>query len=155
MKSVLRADQLHMSNKWLYSGLWGALLLILLFSMGGGILGAESTLGHWTGDMFRNLCHQDPNRSFFINNLQMAVNSRCFGVFAGLFSGWALIPLYLKVKSKKNPFLWYLLLALIIQIIDYTGNLFGLWANNNESRFILGYLLGFTASSSVYDLFKS
>lgn len=131
-----------------------ALFGVLLSSMGGGIWGADSTIGHWTGDMFRNLCHQDPNRSFFINNLQMAVNSRCFGVFAGLWSGWLLIPLFLKVYSKKNPFLWLLLFALIIQIIDYVGNFFGFWTNNNESRLILGFLLGFTASLSVYDLFK-
>lgn len=144
-----------MSNKWLYLGLWGALFLILLFSMGGGVWGAESTIGHWTGDMFRNLCHQDPDRSFFINNLQMAVNSRCFGVFAGLLSGWTLIPLFVKVKFKKNPFLWLLLFALIIQIIDYMGNHFGLWINSNESRLILGCFLGFTASLSIYDLFKS
>lgn len=144
-----------MSDKWLYLGLWGALFLILLFSMGGGVWGAETTLGHWTGNMFRSLCHQDPDRSFFINNLQMAVNSRCFGVFAGLFIGWTLIPLFLKAKFKKNPFLWLLLFALIIQIIDYIGNLLGLWINSNESRLILGSFLGFTASLSVYDLFKS
>jgi len=143
-----------MSNKWLYSGMSVALFGVLLSSMGGGIWGADSTIGHWTGDMFRNLCHQDPNRSFFINNLQMAVNSRCFGVFAGLWSGWMLIPLFLKGYSKKNPFLWLLLFALIIQIIDYVGNFFGFWTNNNESRLILGFLLGFTASLSVYDLFK-
>lgn len=143
-----------MSNKKLYLGLWGALFLILLFSMGGGLWGAKSTLGHWTGDMFQNLCHQDPDRSFFINNLQMAVNSRCFGVFAGLLFGWTLIPIFMKVKFKKNPFLWLLLFALIIQILDYMGNLFGFWINNNESRLILGCFLGFTASLSVYDLFK-
>lgn len=143
-----------MSNKGLYSGLCVALFGVLLFSMGGGIWGADSTIGHWTGDMFRNLCHQDPNRSFFIHNLQMAVNSRCFGVFAGLWSGWLLIPLFVKVKFKKNPFLWLLLLALIMQIIDFSGNLFGFWTNTNESRLVLGFLLGFTASLSVYDLFK-
>lgn len=144
-----------MSNKGLYSGLWVALLLILLFSMGGGVWGANSTIGHWTGDMFRNLCHQDPDRSFFINHLQMAVNSRCFGVFAGLLFGWTLIPVFVLSKFKKNPFLWLLFLALIIQIIDYMGNYYGLWVNNNESRLLLGCFLGFTASLSVYDLFKS
>lgn len=144
-----------MSDKWLYSGVLLALFLILLFSMGGGIWGAESTLGHWTGDMFRNLCHQDPNRSFFVNNLQMAVNSRCFGVFTGLLFGWTLIPLFVKGKFKKNPFLWLLLLALIIQIIDYMGNHYGIWINSNETRLILGCFLGLTASLSVYDLFKS
>lgn len=123
--------------------------------MGGGIWGADSTFGHWTGDMFRNLCHQDPNRSFYVNNLQMAVNSRCFGVFAGLFLGWTLIPLFVKAKLKKNPFLWLLLLALIIQIIDYVGNHYELWVNSNESRLIFGCFLGLSASLSIYDLFKS
>lgn len=144
-----------MSNKGLYLSVCVALFLILLFSMGGGVWGANSTIGHWTGDMFRNLCHQNPDRSFFINNLQMAVNSRCFGVFTGLFFGWTLIPLFVKAKFKKNPFLWLLLLALIIQIIDYMGNHFGLWINSNESRFIFGCFLGFSASLSIYDLFKS
>lgn len=85
----------------------------------------------------------------------MAVNSRCFGVFTGLLFGWTLIPLFVKGKFKKNPFLWLLLLALIIQIIDYMGNHYGIWINSNETRLILGCFLGLTASLSVYDLFKS
>lgn len=143
-----------MKNIALYSGVLISLLLMVLFSLGGGFWGAETTIGHWTGDLFRGICHQNPMRSFYLNGVQMAVNTRCFGVFIGLFAGWIAIPVCIQLKLKKNPFLWYLLLAVIVQIIDFSGNLLQLWENSDQSRFILGWFLGFTATISIYDLFS-
>lgn len=143
-----------MKSKALFIGVFISLLLMVLFSLGGGIWGAESTIGHWTGDLFRGICHQNPMRSFHLNGVQMAVNSRCFGVFAGLLTGWLAIPVCIRLKLKKNPFLWYLLLAVIVQIIDFSGNLIQLWENTNQSRLLLGWFLGFTATVSVFDQFK-
>lgn len=143
-----------MKSKLLYIGVFISLLFMVLFSLGGGIWGAESTIGHWTGDLFRGICHQNPLRSFHLNGVQMAVNSRCFGVFTGLLTGWLAIPMFIQLKLKKNPFLWYLLLAVIVQIIDFSGNLIQLWENSNQSRLLLGWILGFTAAVSIFDQFK-
>ncbi len=143
-----------MKNKALYSGVFISILFMVLFSLGGGFWGAESTIGHWTGDLFRGICHQNPMRSFHMNGVQMAVNTRCFGVFTGLLAGWIAIPVCIRLKLKKNPFLWYLLLAVIVQIIDFSGNLLQFWENSNQSRFILGWFLGLFATLSIYDLFS-
>lgn len=143
-----------MKSKGLYTGVLISLLLLVLFSLGGGLWGAQSTIGHWTGDLFRGICHQNPLRSFHVEGVQMAVNSRCFGVFVGLLTGWCAIPVFIRLGLKKNRLLWYLLLALMIQIIDFSGNLIQLWENSNESRVLLGWFLGFTAAASVHDLFS-
>lgn len=144
-----------MKSKGLYLGVLISLMLLVLFSLGGGIWGAQSTIGHWTGDLFRGICHQNPLRSFHLDGVQMAVNSRCFGVFIGLLCGWLAIPAFIRMGIKKNPFLWYLLFAVVAQIIDFSGNLIQLWENSNESRVLLGWFLGFTATASVFDLFTN
>ncbi|MEX2463370.1 MAG: DUF2085 domain-containing protein [Balneolaceae bacterium] len=144
-----------MSHKKLFFGVLVALCLLVLFSLGGGIWGAQSTIGHWTGELFQGICHQNPMRSYYVNDLQMAVNSRCFGVFIGLLIGWISIPLMLRAKVKKNLLLWFLLLAVIVQIIDFAGNLIQIWENSNLTRLILGGWLGFATTSSVYDLFQT
>ena len=143
-----------MKSKGLYLGVLISLIFVILFSLGGGIWGAQSTIGHWTGDLFRGICHQNPLRSFHLDGVQMAVNSRCFGVFTGLLTGWLAIPLLILSGIKKNPFLWYLLFAVVAQIIDFSGNLIQLWENSNESRVLLGWFLGFTATVSIFDLFS-
>ena len=144
-----------MKSKGLYLGVLISLMFLVLFSLGGGFWGAQSTLGHWTGDLFRGICHQNPLRSFHLDGVQMAVNSRCFGVFIGLLCGWLAIPAFIRMGIKKNPFLWYLLFAVVAQIIDFSGNLIQLWENSNESRVLLGWFLGFTATASVFDLFTN
>lgn len=85
----------------------------------------------------------------------MAVNSRCFGIFSGLWAGWAVIPL---VKSYTNEARWVtviFIVAVMLQIIDYGGNLFHLWENTNSTRVLLGGVLGISGSLVVSDLFKN
>ncbi len=144
-----------MKHKMLYFTVLGALICLVLISLGGGFWGAEKSIGHWTGNMFRGVCHQLPDRSFMFNDVQMAVNSRCFGIFSGLLSGWILIAAAVFLMNKKYPILWFLLLAVIIQIIDYSGNLFQLWENTNHSRAVLGWVLGLAASLAVFDQFQT
>lgn len=146
-------------NRLNYSGLWAiifvSLALMLVFSLGGGVWGAGQSIGHWTGTLFQNVCHQNPARSFTFNGAPMAVNSRCFGVFAGLLAGWMLIPVCIRLNIKKYWPVRLLLFAVIVQIIDYSGNLFQFWENTNTSRAVLGFILGVSASTAVFDLFKS
>ena len=143
-----------MKNKALYAGVLIGLMLLVLFSLGSGLWGGTSGL-HWTEQMFRGVCHQIPDRTFTFMGELMAVNSRCFGIFSGILAGWMLIPLLKdKVLEKKWP-IACLLFAGLLQIIDYSGNLFLLWENTNSSRFLLGLPLGMFSSIVVVDLFKS
>lgn len=144
-----------MQNLWLYIAVFISLLLMVVLSLGGGLWGAEHSIGHWTGKLFERVCHQIPERSLTINNVPMAVNSRCFGILAGLQAGWILIPAAVRFRLEASRISWILLFAVIAQIIDYTGNLLGFWENTNISRVILGLFLGMTASLSLTDMFKN
>lgn len=144
-----------MKHLWLYIGVLFSLILLVIFSLGGGIWGESVTLTHWTGEMFRGICHQNPERSFIVKGAYMAVNTRCFGIFTGLLAGWMLIPVFVFTTIKNNWALWVLLLAVILQIIDYSGNLFQVWENTNMSRFYLGMFLGTAVSLSIGDQFKT
>ena len=143
-----------MKHKTLYLGLLFAISLMWLFSLGGGLWGSDYTIGHWTAKLFGNICHQIPDRSFSFNGAQMAVNSRCFGVFTGLWIGWMLIPGFNRISVDNRKWTLHLLFfAVILQIIDYTGNLIDLWVNTNGSRVLFGFILGIAVSFSLSDFF--
>ncbi len=144
-----------MKNKWFYGSVAVLLTIMVILSLGGGLWGAEHSIGHWTGKLFERVCHQNPERSFTFNGIPMAVNSRCFGIFLGLWFGWIVIPLSNFSKSKKNWSLKFLFLAVMLQIIDYTGNLMLFWENTNASRSVLGVLLGIAVAISISDLFQT
>lgn len=128
--------------------------MLVIASLGAGPWGAGSTLQHWTGELFRGICHQNPLRSYHINGMQMAVNTRCFGIFAGLLLTWVAIPAIIRLEMKKTIPLWLLLFAVMLQIIDFGGNYFGLWMNTNNSRFFAGLLLGTSVVLFISTLFK-
>lgn len=142
-----------MQYRWIYTGVFIALAGVVLAALGPGFWGGTETGLHWTEKLFYGICHQIPQRSFKVNDMPMAVNSRCFGIFCGLFSGWVMIPFRKKRTSEKDWVLWVLALAVILQIIDYTGNLLHWWENTNTSRVVTGGFLGIAASLAVSDLF--
>lgn len=142
-----------MQNRKIYIFVLAGLFFLEVFSLGNGIWGKNGNVNTIIYRTFGTVCHQIPNRSFKINDVQMAVNTRCFGIFSGLFAGWILIPFLGNLtKEKKWPQV-LLGVAVILQISDYTGNMFHVWENTNESRFILGILLGSAASVYLSDFF--
>ncbi len=143
-----------MQHKWYYTGILASLIFLVVVSLGGGIWGAEQTIGHWTGRLLEGMCHQMPDRSFSVNGVQMAVNTRCFGIFVGLLTGWLSIPIMIRLRLSNKWTLRFLLCTVFLQIADFTGNLFGLWVNTNVSRFILGLLLGVAVAAVISELFK-
>lgn len=142
-----------MRHPVLYLFILVALGLLVAASLGGGPWGAGSTLQHWTGELFRGICHQNPLRSYSVNGVQMAVNTRCFGVFSGLLAGWLMIPVMIRIKPGKSVIVGILLFAVLLQIIDFSGNLFELWSNTNHSRFLAGTLPGIAAVLFISELF--
>lgn len=129
---------------------------MVILSLGGGLWGAEQSIGHWTGRLFERVCHQNPLRSLQVNGVPMAVNSRCFGIFFGLWTGWLSIPFVVRVyiQAQKNWRMWFLFLAVMLQIIDYTGNEI-LWVNTNATRAALGFILGVAVTQFLSDLFQT
>ncbi len=144
-----------MRYRSLYAGILIGLLLLVIASMGSGIIGVAVDYGNWQYRMFRGICHQMIERSFQINGIPMAVNTRCFGVFTGLFVSWLFIPaLKNRVKNKKWP-VFFLIIVVILQIGDYVAGLFSVWNSSNFSRFFMGNLLGAAIVCMIADQFSA
>lgn len=98
---------------------------------------------------FSNLCHQMPDRSFHILEHQLAVCSRCFGVYFGLFFGLAAYPLWRRVENiEPLPRIW--LFASMVPIgMDWLLGMLDIWQNNHASRFITGLVLGIGCATYI------
>lgn len=96
---------------------------------------------------FSKVCHQMASRSFFLFGHQLAVCSRCTGIYAGfLISSLAFFPIYFILKKEKITrisagFFWT---ALVFLTADFLS---GYTALNNTflSRFLSGFFIGIIA----------
>jgi uncharacterized membrane protein len=91
---------------------------------------------------FSLVCHQIPERSFFIAGHPFAVCARCFGLYAGFTLATIAYPLVCSLKKTDAPPRKWLFLAAAPLVIDYALGVFGIWNNTHSSRFITGALLG-------------
>ena len=92
---------------------------------------------YFAGDI---LCHQKPERSFFINENQMPFCSRCTAIWLGFAIGLGFMVFYFIELNEK--FLFLLILSIIPIGIDGVGQLFGYWESSNIIRLITGLLVG-------------
>jgi uncharacterized membrane protein len=116
------------------------------------IVGAPLALnaGHsfWALTIYRAfsyVCHQIPERSFFIAGHQFAVCSRCFGLYAGFTVATIAYPLVRSLRQTEAPARKWLFLAAAPLAIDFAVGYFGIWENTHSSRFATGALLGAVA----------
>lgn len=91
---------------------------------------------------FSYICHQIPERSLHLAGHQMAVCSRCFGVYFGLFAGTLAYPLVRRIDEIEPLPRFWLLLSLVPITIDWSLTIFGIWENTHVSRFLTGAVLG-------------
>lgn len=101
----------------------------------------------WQYAFFEKLCHQDPNRSYSVAGLSMAVCSRCLGIYTAFLLGMIALPIIarlLAIGRKKS--ISFMIGAIGINAVDIAGNFAGLWVNTLESRFILGALFGLSVA---------
>ena len=94
---------------------------------------------------FSFLCHQIPERSFFIAEHQFAVCARCTGLYAGFTVGVLSYPLVRSLRQTAAPQRKWLFMAAAPLAIDFALGLFGIWNNTHFSRFSTGALLGAVA----------
>ena len=97
---------------------------------------------------FGNLCHQLPERSFFIAGHQFAVCARCTGLYAGFAFSVLLYPLIRPITATVNPPRKWLFLAAVPMAFDFGLDFVGVWQNTHSSRLLTGLLLG--AASAFY-----
>ena len=98
---------------------------------------------------FSYICHQMPERSLHIGAHQMAVCSRCFGVYFGLLAGIVVYPLWRSIDEIDPIPRFWLFLSLFPISIDWSLTVFGIWENTHVSRFITGTILGFACATFI------
>jgi uncharacterized membrane protein len=91
---------------------------------------------------FAPLCHQLPERSYFIEGYKFAVCSRCTGIYAGFAFTLLLYPLFRSLRNVATPPRSLLILAVLPLAIDFSLTFFGFWENTHTSRLLTGALLG-------------
>ena len=124
----------------------GAVTVLLIFSL---IIVAPVAAAGGHGDLaqaiygaFGALCHQLPERSYFVAGHQFAVCSRCTGLYAGFAFTLLLYPVIRSLKTTATPPRGLLILAAIPLLIDFSVTFFGFWENTHTSRLLTGALLG-------------
>ena len=94
---------------------------------------------------FGTLCHQIPERSYFIDGHKFAVCSRCTGIYAGFAFTLLVYPLVRSLRNTSTPPRSLLFLAALPLAIDFSLTFFGIWENTHTSRLLTGLLLGSVA----------
>lgn len=107
--------------------------------------GGHDEIAHGIYGAFGMLCHQLPERSYFIEGHKLAVCSRCTGIYGGFALTLLLFPLIGSLRNTITPPRSWLLLAALPLLIDVAVNFFGFWHNTHTSRLLTGLLLGSTA----------
>lgn len=98
---------------------------------------------------FSYICHQISDRSIHIDGHQMAVCSRCFGVYFGLVAGILVYPLWRSIDEIEPIPRFWLFLSLIPISVDWSLTIFGIWENTHLSRFVTGMILGATCATYI------
>lgn len=94
---------------------------------------------------FSYVCHQIPERSFFIAGHPFAVCSRCTGLYVGFAAAAFAYPLVRSLRNTEAPRRKWLFLAATPLAIDFAVGYLGIWENTHSSRFTTGALLGAAA----------
>ena len=144
---VLQRKESGSERLWTYLGILAITTGIFIIALGPGLFGSDPAFWYtsWQRVAFAPLCDQIPSHSFSINGVQMAVCSRCIGIYGSLWLGTMIFPL---IASKFLPSLGFrrhmLVASMVIIIIDVSGCLAGLWTDTNIFRLITGLFLGFS-----------
>ena len=96
---------------------------------------------------FDPLCHQLPDRSPFLNGIQLAVCDRCYGIYLGLALG-PVVSLVAQRWSGRHGRTVVLLTALPMAV-DWLIEFVGLAENTPVSRMVTGGLFGVVAGVLV------
>lgn len=122
---------------------------LLILALGPGLWGETDFSGwysSWQRVALSGVCHQQPDRSFLLSDVPMAVCSRCFGIYVAFFAGMVVVPLAKQSEWRSRLAIGMVFIALLLNIIDFVAYTAHLWQNTLFSRFIVGSLLGGTTA---------
>jgi uncharacterized membrane protein len=105
--------------------------------------GGHETLAFVLYHGLSGVCHQMPERAFWVAGHPLAVCARCTGIYAGFTLIALLYPLVARpLATRGTPRREWLILALAPTTFDFTLGITGLWANTHLSRALTGAWLG-------------
>jgi len=91
---------------------------------------------------FALVCHQQPERSFFLFGGSVAVCARCLGIYFGAAAG-------LLLRLPRRMAMRILVTAVTLNLLDWLAETLGLHGNWILLRFVLGIALGTAASMII------
>ena len=91
---------------------------------------------------FSFLCHQIPERSFFIGGHKLAVCSRCTGLYFGATVTLLFYPLLRSLRVTHAPDRKWLFAAAVPLFVDFFLTFVGIWENTHTTRFVTGFIFG-------------
>jgi uncharacterized membrane protein len=127
-----------------WAGVTGAALLVLGLIIAVPLLEAyrHHDLAHSLFLGFSPVCHQLPERSFYLFGHPLAVCARCTGLYCGFAFGAITFPLIRSITSTSIPGRGLLIASAAPTAIDFLLGYFGIWENTHVSRFLTAGLLG-------------
>lgn len=109
------------------------------------VAGGHQTVALKIYHTFGFLCHQLPERSFFIAGNKFAVCSRCTGIYSGATLALLFYPLLRSLRLTYTPSRKWLIAAAVPLLLDFFLTIAGVWQNTHATRFVTGFLLGSVA----------
>lgn len=97
---------------------------------------------------FSIICHQRPERCFWIFGAPVAVCARCLGIYVGAAIG-------LLLRTSRSIAMRLLVVAAFVNLLDAVNEAAGLHGNWMTARFVLGFALGAAAALLISSSMQS
>lgn len=129
--------------------LWNAAIVGAPWAAAGG----HRSLSAWLYFLFSPLCHQRPDRSFWLFHQPFGVCTRCTGIYTGALLGIALFGVWGKslrsgisrAEKVRTPRRVFLLAGLVLVAADVGLELLGIRQTTPLSRYLTGAFCGIVA----------
>ncbi len=101
------------------------------------------------------ICHQLPDRSFFIDGRQLPVCARCTGLYlggaAGFVAWWAIKAgrRWRPIKVMPRRAIAIVAIAAVPTIVSFASGVLDVWDGSNATRAVLAVPLGLAAGAVV------
>jgi uncharacterized membrane protein len=92
--------------------------------------------------IFAPVCHQRPERCFYLFGFPLAVCARCFGIYLGILAGLGWYPFGRGFSVLRPPSLRTFILVSLPIGLDAAGIFLRFWNTANGVRFLTGLVWG-------------
>src|SRR5882724_7924872 len=127
---------------WLLVSVGALVVSLMIVSAPLAVAGNHNLVAFAIYRTFSTVCHQLPERSFFIAGHQFAICARCTGLYLGFTLAVLLYPLIRPIRTTVTPARKWLFLAAMPLAVDFGLGFLGVWENTHSSRLLSGLLLG-------------